>query len=116
MRQFADGAELTAGEIGERARAEAVGCFATTSVGCAGRAHDFAPPPRRDVRGWSVVAPVLGQGLRYEGRSACGCGCGCGCGEEHRYRPRTRAELRARQIVAARDGLPLAETLSGRPL
>ncbi|MFG2589927.1 hypothetical protein OG379_32795 [Streptomyces sp. NBC_01166] len=71
---------------------------------CAG--HDFAPPPRRDVRGWSVVAAVLGEGLRYEGRSA------CGCDREPRYRPRTRAELRARRAVAARDALPLAEALS----
>ncbi|GAB2576685.1 hypothetical protein GCM10027168_07000 [Streptomyces capparidis] len=71
---------------------------------CAG--HDFAPPPRRDVRGWSVVAAVLGEGLRYEGLSV------CGCGKEPKYRPRTRAELRARQTVAARDGLPLSEALS----
>lgn len=35
--------------------------------------HDFAPPPRRDVRRWSVVAAVLGEGLRYEGRPVCGC-------------------------------------------
>jgi DNA-directed RNA polymerase subunit RPC12/RpoP len=73
-------------------------------LACAG--HDFAPPPRRDVRGWSVVAAVLGEGLRYEGRTA------CGCGKEPRYRPRTRAELRARRAVAAREGLPLSETLS----
>jgi hypothetical protein len=71
---------------------------------CAG--HDFAPPPRRDVRGWSVVAAVLGEGLRYEGRSA------CGCGKEPKYRPRTRAELRVRRILATRDGLPLSETCS----
>ncbi|MFJ3660746.1 hypothetical protein ACIPPM_09770 [Streptomyces sp. NPDC090119] len=71
---------------------------------CAG--YDFAPPPRRDVRAWSVVAAVLGEGLRYEGRDA------CGCGKEPKYRPRTRAELRARRVVAAREGLPLAETLS----
>lgn len=71
---------------------------------CAG--HDFAPPPRRDVRAWSVVAAVLGEGLRYEGLSP------CGCGKEPRYRPRTRADLRARRTVAARDGLPLSEALS----
>ncbi|WP_119286875.1 hypothetical protein [Streptomyces sp. YIM 130001] len=70
---------------------------------CAG--HDFAPPPRRDVHAWSVVAAVLGEGLRYEGRS------GCGCGREPEYRPRTRAELRARRLAAERDGLPLSETL-----
>ncbi len=71
---------------------------------CAG--HDFAPPPRRDVRRWSVVAAVLREGLRYEGRSV------CGCDKEPKYRPQTRAELRVRQIVAARDKLPLSETLS----
>ncbi|WP_330236520.1 hypothetical protein [Streptomyces sp. NBC_00566] len=71
---------------------------------CAG--HDFAPPPRCDVRAWSVVAAVLGEGLRYEGREA------CGCGKEPKYRPRTRAALRARRAVAARQGLPLAEVLS----
>ncbi|MGW1530955.1 hypothetical protein [Streptomyces aureus] len=71
---------------------------------CAG--HDFAPPPRRDVRSWSVVAVVLGEGLRYEGLSA------CGCDKEPKYRPRTRAELRARRTVADRDGLPLSEALS----
>ncbi|MEU9114374.1 hypothetical protein AB0D04_21940 [Streptomyces sp. NPDC048483] len=71
---------------------------------CAGR--DFAPPPRRDTRAWSVVAAVLGEGLRYEGRSV------CGCVKEPKYRPRTRAELRARRVAAARAGLPLAETLS----
>lgn len=71
---------------------------------CAG--HDFAPPPRRDVRRWSVVAAVLGEGLRYEGRSA------CGCGKEPSYRPRTRADLRVRQAVTTRDGLPLSETLA----
>ncbi|MFB7285946.1 hypothetical protein [Actinacidiphila glaucinigra] len=52
------------------------------------------------------MAAVLGEGLRYEGRSA------CGCGKEPEYRPRTRAELRQRRIVAARYGLPLSETLS----
>lgn len=71
---------------------------------CAG--HDFAPPPRRDVHAWSVVAAVLGEGLRYEGLSV------CGCGKEPKYRPRTRSELRVRRVVAARDGLPLSETLS----
>lgn len=71
---------------------------------CAG--HDFAPPRRRDVRGWSVVAAVLDAGLRYEGREA------CGCGKEPKYRPRTRAELRVREVAAARDGLPLTETLA----
>jgi hypothetical protein len=71
---------------------------------CAG--HDFAPPPRRDVRAWSAVAAVLGAGLRYEGRPV------CGCGKEPKYRPRTRAEVRARRIAAAREGLPLSETLS----
>lgn len=71
--------------------------------GCAG--HDFAPPPRRDVRGWSVVTAVLAEGLRYEGRSA------CGCDKDPKYRPRTRAELRVRRLVAERDGRPLSETL-----
>lgn len=73
---------------------------------CAG--HDFAPPRRCNVRGWSVVAAVLGAGLRYEGLSV------CGCGKEPKYRPRTRAELRARRSVAARQGLPLSEALSRR--
>ncbi len=58
------------------------------------------------MRGWSVVAAVLAEGLRYEGRSA------CGCGREPKFRPRTRAELRARRLAAVRDGLPLSETLS----
>lgn len=71
---------------------------------CAG--HDFAPPPRRDARAWSVVAAVLGEGLRYEGRS------GCGCTKEPEFRPRTRAQLRARQVAAARLGLPLPQALS----
>ncbi|MFE6888922.1 hypothetical protein [Streptomyces sp. NPDC057694] len=71
---------------------------------CAG--HDFAPPRRRDARGWSVVAAVLAAGLRYEGRSA------CGCDREPRFRPRTRSELRARQAVAARDGLAHAEVFA----
>ncbi|MEU5540600.1 hypothetical protein [Streptomyces sp. NPDC020362] len=53
-----------------------------------------------------MVAAVLGEGLRYEGLTA------CGCGKEPKYRPRTRADLRARRTVATRDGLPLAETLS----
>jgi hypothetical protein len=64
---------------------------------CAG--HDFAPPPRRDVRGWSVVAAVLAEGLRYEGRTA------CGCAKEPKYRLRTRAELRTWRITVAREGL-----------
>ncbi|MBL1287958.1 hypothetical protein JKV81_14070 [Streptomyces sp. For3] len=71
---------------------------------CAG--HDFAPPPRRDRRAWTVVAVVLGEGLRYEGLSA------CGCGKEPRYRPRTRAALRARRSAAAREGVPLSQALS----
>lgn len=71
---------------------------------CAG--HDFAPPRRRDVRGWAVAAAVLAEGLPYEGRTA------CGCAREPRYRPRTRAELRARRVVAEREGLPLSEALS----
>ncbi|WP_017594176.1 hypothetical protein [Nocardiopsis potens] len=73
-------------------------------LACAGR--DFAAPPRRDAAGWSVVAAVLGEGLRYEGRSV------CGCTREPRYRPRTRAQLRARRDAAAREGLPLSEVLS----
>ncbi|MFG3256886.1 hypothetical protein [Streptomyces sp. NPDC048172] len=68
--------------------------------------RDFAAPPRRDARAWSVVAAVLDEGLRYEGRSA------CGCSREPRYRPRTRAALRARRGAAERTGLPLAETLT----
>ncbi|GGW58080.1 hypothetical protein GCM10010503_38880 [Streptomyces lucensis JCM 4490] len=53
-----------------------------------------------------MVAAVLGEGLRYEGRSV------CGCGKEPKYRPRTRAELRVRRIIAARDGLPLSQVLA----
>ncbi|MFF0740045.1 hypothetical protein ACFYVL_06550 [Streptomyces sp. NPDC004111] len=68
--------------------------------------HDFAPPRRRDVRAWSVVAAVLAAGLRYEGRSA------CGCDKEPRSRPRTRRELRVRRTAAARQGIPLAEALA----
>ncbi|MBV1938850.1 hypothetical protein KUF83_20140 [Streptomyces sp. BV286] len=68
--------------------------------------HDFAPPPRRDVRAWSAVAAVLDAGLRYEGLSV------CGCGKEPKYRPRTRAQVRARRVVAVREGLPLSEALS----
>lgn len=71
---------------------------------CAG--HDFAPPPRRDARAWSVVAAVLAEGLRYEGRSP------CGCTREPEPRPRTRAELRADRIAAERAGVSLAERLT----
>lgn len=71
---------------------------------CAG--HDFAAPRRRDVRGWSVVETVLRAGLRYEGLS------GCGCSKEPEYRPRTRAQVRAREAVAAREGAPPAEVLA----
>ncbi|WP_448318356.1 hypothetical protein [Streptomyces sp. CO7] len=70
---------------------------------CAG--HDFAPPRRRDVRGWSVVAAVLGAGLRYDGHRP------CGCGREPRFRPRTRSQLRARRLAARREDLPLSATL-----
>ncbi|MEU3795655.1 hypothetical protein [Streptomyces fructofermentans] len=73
------------------------------SMACAG--HDFAAPRRRDTRAWSAVAAVLGAGLRYEGREA------CGCGKEPKFRPRTRAQLRARRIAASRTGTPLAEML-----
>ncbi|MGW4226405.1 hypothetical protein ACWEG1_23460 [Streptomyces bauhiniae] len=52
-----------------------------------------------------MVAAVLGEGLRFDGRS------GCGCRKEPKYRPRTRAELRMRRIVALRDGVALAEVL-----
>ncbi|WP_432126298.1 hypothetical protein [Streptomyces sp. bgisy082] len=70
---------------------------------CAG--HDFAAPRRSDRKAWSVVAVVLGAGLRYEGFEA------CGCGREPKFRPRTRAQVRARRIAAARNGVPLAEVL-----
>ncbi|WP_307821875.1 hypothetical protein [Streptomyces coffeae] len=70
---------------------------------CAG--HDFAPPRKHDVRGWSVVAEVLGEGLRYEGLSA------CGCGKEPKPRPRTRPELRRYRALAARSGLSLSALL-----
>ncbi|MEU2235375.1 hypothetical protein [Streptomyces vietnamensis] len=33
------------------------------------------------------------------------------CGREPKFRPRTRARLRARRVVAARTGAPLAELL-----
>ncbi|WP_309051398.1 hypothetical protein [Streptomyces sp.] len=70
---------------------------------CAGR--DFAAPRRRDRKAWSVVGVVLAAGLRYEGFEA------CGCGREPKFRPRTRAQVRARRVVAARTGVPLAEVL-----
>lgn len=71
---------------------------------CAGR--DFAAPRRSDVKAWTVVAAVVGQGLRYEGREP------CGCGREPKYRPRTRAELRSRVRQSERTGVPLARTLA----
>ncbi len=70
---------------------------------CAG--HDFAVPRRRDIKAWTVVAAVLGAGLRYEGREP------CGCGKDPKFRPRTRAQVRARRIAAARTGTPLADML-----
>ncbi|WP_406863948.1 hypothetical protein ABZO31_27355 [Streptomyces sp. HUAS MG47] len=70
---------------------------------CAG--HDFAAPPRRDTRAWSVVAALLAEGLRYEGRTT------CGCSREPKPRPRSRAELRADRTAAERAGVPLAELL-----
>lgn len=63
---------------------------------CAG--HDFAPPPRRDVRQWSVVTAVPAEGLRYEGRSA------CGCDKDPKYRPRTRAELPTSPLDSRQSG------------
>ncbi|MFG2333046.1 hypothetical protein ACGFMM_25960 [Streptomyces sp. NPDC048604] len=72
-------------------------------LACAG--HDFAAPPRRDARAWSVVAAVLAEGLRYEGRST------CGCTREPRPRPRTPAQLRSARTAAERAGVPLAELL-----
>ncbi|MYQ46284.1 hypothetical protein GTW40_14685 [Streptomyces sp. SID4985] len=70
---------------------------------CAG--HDFAAPRRSDRKAWSVVAVVLNAGLRYEGFEP------CGCGRAPKFRPRTRAQLRARRVIAARTGTPLAEVL-----
>lgn len=70
---------------------------------CAG--HDFAAPRRSNRKAWSVVAVVLGAGLRYEGFEP------CGCGRDPKFRPRTRAQLRARRIVATRTGTPLAALL-----
>ncbi len=67
--------------------------------------HDFAAPRRNDWKAWSVVAVVLGAGLRYEGFQP------CGCGRDPKFRPRTRAQVRARRILAARTGTPLAELL-----
>ncbi|MFH9728066.1 hypothetical protein ACH4M4_34635 [Streptomyces sp. NPDC017254] len=75
----------------------------TEPMACAG--HDFAAPPRRDTKAWTVAAAVLDAGLRYEGREP------CGCGREPAFRPRTRAQLRARRIAAARTGTPLADLL-----
>ncbi|WP_055586503.1 hypothetical protein [Peterkaempfera griseoplana] len=71
---------------------------------CAG--HDFAAPRRSNRKAWTVVAAVLGAGLRYEGFEP------CGCRRDPKFRPRTRAQLRARRIVAARTGTPLAERLA----
>ncbi|MFJ3670389.1 hypothetical protein ACIPSE_28440 [Streptomyces sp. NPDC090106] len=73
-------------------------------MACAGR--DFAAPRRRDVKAWTVVAAVVGAGLRYEGREP------CGCGRDPKFRPRTRAQVRARRVVATRNGTPLAEMLA----
>ncbi|WP_328404790.1 hypothetical protein [Nocardia sp. NBC_00403] len=63
-------------------------------------------PTRRDTRAWSVVAAVVGAGLRYEGFEP------CGCGRVPKYRPRTRAELRARRKFAARNAVPLDDALA----
>jgi hypothetical protein len=112
MRQCADGAELTAGEIGERARAEAVGCFATTSVGCAGRHMTSLRRPGVTSADGPWWHRCWDKGCATKGDQP----ADADADAEHRYRLRTRAELRARQIVAARDGLPLAETLSDRTL
>lgn len=70
--------------------------------------HDFAAPPRRDNSGWAAVEAVLGTGLRYDGFDT------CGCGRSPRFRPRTRSQVKARRIVAERDGLNLAEAIEMR--
>ncbi|WP_418959979.1 hypothetical protein [Streptomyces tritici] len=72
---------------------------------CAG--HDFAAPPRRDTRAWSVVAALLAEGLRYEGRGT------CGCTRTPRPRPRTRAQLRSDRVAAERADVTLARLLEG---
>ncbi|PJM98874.1 hypothetical protein CG740_32770 [Streptomyces sp. CB01201] len=64
--------------------------------------HDLAAPHRHDSKAWSVVAAVLNEGLRYEGREP------CGCGKVPQFRPRTRARLRACRTAATRSGIPLA--------
>ncbi|MEV6825686.1 hypothetical protein [Amycolatopsis sp. NPDC051102] len=70
--------------------------------------HDFAAPPRRDGSGWAAVAAVLEAGLKYEGFQP------CGCGREPKPRPRTAAQVRARQRVARRAGVPDTEALAAR--
>ncbi|MCX5528603.1 hypothetical protein OG342_38120 [Streptomyces bobili] len=75
MRQFADGVELTAGEIAD-GRAEAVGCFASKHLGSGAQAEHMTS-------------------LRRPGVTSAG-------------------RIPVRQIVAARDGPPPAETLSDR--
>ena len=70
--------------------------------------HDFAAPRRRDASAWAAVSAVLAAGLRYEGFET------CGCSREPRFRPRTRAQVRLRQRLARRRGLPVAEALALR--
>ncbi|MEU6581767.1 hypothetical protein [Nocardia sp. NPDC046763] len=59
-------------------------------------------PRKVDKAGWQVLAAVLDSGLTFHG----GC-CGTGPG----YRPRTLREVRERQLLAQRTGIPIAEAL-----
>ncbi|MFH8621891.1 hypothetical protein ACH4A8_08250 [Streptomyces vietnamensis] len=56
-----------------------------------------SPRPRDSADGFVIVVDVRTPVLRY--------------GREPKFRPRTRARLRARRVVAARTGTPLAELL-----
>ena len=73
-------------------------------------AHGFAAHRWRDDSGWVAVIAVLmlTAGLRYEGFET------CRCSREPKFRPRTSAQLRQRRRLAARNGLPIADTLAAR--
>lgn len=70
--------------------------------------HDFAAPRRRDDSGWAAVEAVLGAGLRYDGFET------CGCGRYPAFRPHTRSQVKARRLLAERNGRSLAEALAVR--
>lgn len=69
---------------------------------------DFAAPRRRDSSGWTAVAAVLAEGLRYDGFEM------CGCGRYPQFRPRTRAQVRQRRRLSARRGVPMRTMIAAR--